>query len=264
MNENVKYTAAGVAVVGLTIGGILYFSQRHAPAPPAEPVVTVPEAAPAAPAEDVIEHPLAAPEQPAPLPALNESDGPVHRALSELLGKDPVERFFVPDELVRHLVVTIDNLSTEKVAERIRPLRPVSGPFAVTGTEDAPILDPANYQRYEPLVQLIRTSDTQDLIAAYVRYYPLFQEAYESLGHPPRYFNDRVIVVIDHLLATPDVHDPIALARPNVQYEFADPKLEALSAGQKSLIRMGSQNAAIIKQKLREVRSALIAQKPEK
>ena len=110
------------------------------------------------------------------------------------------------------------------------------------------MLDPANYERYKPLVQLIRTSDTQTLVAIYVRYYPLFQEAYESLGHPPEYFNDRLIEVIDHLLATPDLQGPIALAQPGVQYEYADPGLESRSAGQKVLIRMGSENATAVKE----------------
>jgi hypothetical protein len=112
------------------------------------------------------------------------------------------------------------------------------------------------------MVQLLRSTDTQRLVATYVRYYPLFQQSYENLGHPPQYFNDRVIEVIDRLLDTPDVRGPIALTQPNVQYEFADPKLESLSAGQKMLIRMGSDNAKSVKDKLRELRSALVAQQP--
>jgi hypothetical protein len=99
------------------------------------------------------------------------------------------------------------------------------------------------------------------LLASYKRYYPLYQDAYENLGHPPEYFNDRVIEVIDHLLATPELDGRIALTQPNVQYEFADPKLESRSAGQKALIRMGSDNARAVKNKLRELRSELVAQR---
>ncbi len=90
----------------------------------------------------------------------------------------------------------------------------------------------------------------------------MFQEAYESLGHPPQYFNDRLIEVIDHLLATPELEGPIALAQPNVLYEFADPKLESSSAGQKVLIRMGAENARVVKEKLRELRGELVTQPP--
>ena len=197
-----------------------------------------------------------------PLPALNDSDQPMQNALTELIGKESVSQFVVTKDLVRHIVVSIDNLSSEKVAERIRPLRPTTGSFTVSGSEEAPVLDPANYQRYKPLMQLIGTVDTQDLVATYARHYPLFQEAYESLGHPPEYFNDRVIEVIDHLLATPEIQGPIALEQPVVLYKFADPELEAKSAGQKVLIRMGSENAKVVKDKLRELRAALVEQKP--
>ena len=38
-------------------------------------------------------------------------------------------------------------------------------------------------------------------------------------------------------------------------YQFADPKLEDLSAGQKLMLRMGPANAAIIKAKLHELRA---------
>ena len=67
-----------------------------------------------------------------------------------------------------------------------------------------------------------------------------------------------MIEVIDHLLATPDVADPVQLVQPRVMYQYADPRLEALSAGQKWLIRMGAANAAIIKMKLRELRTELL------
>jgi hypothetical protein len=91
--------------------------------------------------------------------------------------------------------------------------------------------------------------DTQKLVQAYVRYYPLFQKAYQELGYPNGYFNDRLVEVIDHLLAAPDVPAPIALAQPKVLYEFADPALESRSAGQKILMRMGPVNEARVKAK---------------
>ena len=41
-------------------------------------------------------------------------------------------------------------------------------------------------------------------------------------------------------------------------YEFADPALEQRSAGQKIMLRMGSENAARVKSKLREIRRELL------
>ena len=99
--------------------------------------------------------------------------------------------------------------------------------------------------------------DSAKLVALYVRLYPLFQEAYAELGYPSRYFNDRLFEVIDHLLATPDVQGSVALVQPKVLYEYADPALQDLSAGQKILVRMGGENEAKVKAKLREIKRAL-------
>ena len=259
MNDNFKWIAAAVVVVGLAVGAVWYRSKMH-DSPPAKPPVTAAPVKAIPPEEPEIQHPIPPAPTPEPLPSLADSDPAARNALSDLFGKDDIEKILVPQDVIRHIVVTIDNLSTEQVAERIRPLKPVPGQFAVSGTEDAPTLDPANYERYRPLVQLLRNTDTKLLIATYTRYYPLFQDAYESLGHPPKYFNDRMIQVIDHLLATPDVRGPVALTQPGVLYEYADPKIEALSAGQKAMIRMGSDNATFVKHKLREIRAALVVQ----
>ncbi len=89
-------------------------------------------------------------------------------------------------------------------------------------------------------MKLVQSTDTKQLGALYIRYYPLFQQAYEDLGYPGQYFNDRLVQVIDHLLQTPDVRGPIQLKQGRVFYEYADPALEARSAGQKLLLRMGA------------------------
>ena len=69
-------------------------------------------------------------------------------------------------------------------------------------------------------------------------------------------FEDKVI---DHLLGAPEVREPVQLIQPGVFYEFADPELERLSAGQKIMVRMGYENMMKVKTKLREIRQALVA-----
>jgi hypothetical protein len=109
-------------------------------------------------------------------------------------------------------------------------------------------------------MRVMEQVDTHKLVQTYVHFYPLFQKAYQDLGYPNGYFNDRLVEVIDHLLATPDVPAPVALAQPKVLYEFADPALERLSAGQKMMIRMGPVNESRAKGKLRDIRHALTGQ----
>jgi hypothetical protein len=196
----------------------------------------------------------------APLPALDQSDEPLRDALSELVGARTMDQLIRPNMLLRHVVVTVDNLPRKRVAVELRPTKPAPGQFMVTGEDQNQMaLDPANYQRYAPYVRAVQGLDVQRVTAVYLRFYPLFQEAYQNLGYPNGYFNDRLVAVIDDLLAAPEPAEPIALVHPNVMYQFADPNLEALSAGQKLLLRMGPANAAIVKAKLRELRSAVAA-----
>jgi hypothetical protein len=244
--------AAGAVI--LISAAVLFFSWRaHRQAQPAVADTTVtPE-----PAVPAIRNPLpessggAAP----PLPALDESDAPMHDALADVMGKANVDRIFKPELLVRHIVVSIDNLSRRHLAVELRPTKPLAGTFIATGNDQQGTIDVANFQRYVPYVQAVQALDMKRMAALYVRFYPLFQQAYQSLGYPNGYFNDRLVVTIDNLLAAPDITTDIALVRPNVMYQFADPKLEDLSAGQKLMLRMGPANAAIIKAKLRELRA---------
>jgi hypothetical protein len=192
---------------------------------------------------------------PEALPALDASDAPLRTALSALGGAQGLESLLRPEMLVRHIVVTVDNLPRKRVAVELRPVRPVPGPFGVTGDDQASTLDPANYARYAPYVKLVQQIDLQQFAGVYLRYYPLFQQAYQNLGYPNGYFNDRLVAAIDDLLAAPDLQGPIPLVRPNVMYLYADPKLEELSAGQKALLRMGPANATIVKARLRELRA---------
>jgi hypothetical protein len=199
------------------------------------------------------------PEPPVPLPALESSDPEAREALASLAGKGFVERFLVPDSVIRKLVTTVDNLPREKVDMRVRVVPALGGRFLVAGTEDDIVLHPDNFSRYDPFVRLVTAADPAKAAAVYARYYPLLQQAYQELGYPSRQFHGRLLEVIDHLLATPEVPTPIRLVRPHVLYKYADPDLEARSAGQKALIRMGPEHMAVLKDKLRALRVELIA-----
>jgi hypothetical protein len=196
------------------------------------------------------------------LPPLEESDSYFALALINLFGSE-LEPLLASEALIDKSVATVDNLTRSRVAEKIRPLGRLSGNFVVSAAGDnGPFyLSPENYSRYDPLVNMLTGADPDEMVAAYRRFYPLLQEAFNQLGYPDAYFNDRLVEVIDQLLATPEPEEPVRLVQPHVLYEFADPALEALSSGQKLLLRMGPDRAARIKAVLGEIR-ARIAQAP--
>lgn len=278
MNNKLIYGVAGLAFV-IAVGALLYWRQR-APEPPAVPSPPVAEVAPppavaSAPAEPAIRHPIDAQQGAdaaagAAAPATPEkADAVVQSALVELLGRPSVLSFLQVDGFARRVVATVDNLARPHAAPRLWPVNPTAGRFTVeAGAGGGSVIGAANSARYAAFTAFVESVDSARAVALYVRLYPMFQQAYQELGYPRGYFNDRLVDVIDHLLQTPEPAGPLAVvltevkgpvqpSRPWVRYELADPALEARSAGQKMLLRMGPQQRQSLKAKLAEIRAQI-------
>jgi pyruvate/2-oxoglutarate dehydrogenase complex dihydrolipoamide acyltransferase (E2) component len=247
-------------------------SAAIAPAAPAAPAASAARSAEPAPpsATPAIQYPIdAAPSTathasaPAAPPATT-----LAQALTEVFGERTVLQWFNSDALAHRVAATVDNLARPHAPARFWPVHPTPGRFATEPTGVIEAISSANSKRYTPFVAWVETLEMRQVVSLYRRFYPQFQRAYESLGYPGRYFNDRVIAVIDHLLDTPrapeplevrlaNVKGPIQPTRPWVMVEFADPDLEERSAGQKLMLRIGNDNARRLKAKLTELRAAL-------
>jgi len=241
-----RWILGGIVLVAIVAGAWYWFAHRGGVAEAPGP------AAPAPATEPAVRNPIIAPDEIDPNLSATEQ-------VATLIGTPRFEALFVSDAFVRRVVATVDSLERQGLAQRMSPAKPLAGAFVTEGDHDKVVLGAANFARYTPWIELIDSLDPDATAALYKRLYPQFQKAYEDLGNPDRYFNDRVVEVIDHLLAAPDAPGTIALVRPNVFYEFADPKLESESAGRKLLLRMGPGNAATVKAKLREIRSRIAA-----
>ena len=243
------------ALVGIGIWGVTQFLLKPQPLPPIADSATPPSAAPAASSP-----PSTAPRYPvdtapaAPLPALNESDS----AFVSALGSSALGRWLVPKDLIRHVVITVDNLPRKSMRPQMWPVRPAAGTFIVTDGAIAP----TNAERYTPMVRALEAADPEKLVAVYVRWYPLFQEAYREQGYPDGNFNDRLVETLDSLLATPNVSGNVAVTQPKVLWQFADPALEALPVGQKIMLRMGPDNERRVKAKLTVIRALVAREAP--
>ena len=227
-------------------------------------------------AEPAIQHPIDAvvADEPAFDSGPSDPGKAITAALMKLAGRKGVLQYMLTDDFIHRVVVTTDNLGRSHAASRLWPVVQTPQRFlTASGPGDTRLIAPANDARYTGFVNFVTGVDARAAVGLYKRLYPEFQQAYESLGYPGKYFNDRVVQVIDHLLETPEpapplavtmteVKGPYAVQRPWVHYGYVQPELEARSSGQKMMLRMGRDNAARLKAKLREFR-ALLAGKPK-
>ena len=206
-----------------------------------------------------------------PLPDLTASDPLVLEALAGLIGQAAVDQFVIPQNVISRVVATVDALGGRRVPEPLMPVQSLSSAFEANVDLDPEVplynplgdalqqylVDPVSYARYGPYVDLLDSVNMAALAAIYQQQQPLFQQAYVELGYPEGDFNLRLLEVIDLMLAAPEVPESVRLLKPEAYYLFADPELEALPAGARLMIRMGSDNAGRVQAKLRELKAVL-------
>ncbi|MDQ0569521.1 hypothetical protein QFZ42_001355 [Variovorax paradoxus] len=263
-----------LALAAAFLGWRWYQQQQRMHVEPAAPVAAAPNDGPAPappPAPELLEpqNPIDAIALPASgLPAVADSDTRVMKALVDLMGSKNVADFLQFEGIIRRSVATVDNLAREQAPASIWPVQPTKQRFTTDGKGGAQTIAASNAARYTPIVQLAESINPAKAAKTYAQLYPLFQKSYEELGYPGRYFNDRLIVVIGHLLQAPEPTGPIAVRlvevkgnvssqRPWVRYEYADPQLESLSSGQKIMVRMGPENERRLKASLRGFREQI-------
>ncbi|MGN6826765.1 DUF3014 domain-containing protein [Paucibacter sp. M5-1] len=250
-------------------------AETNAPAPKTPNTPTAAKAAPPAPprtaatASPAIKHRVAAQAtRPPILP--NEVDSVV----AKTLGPKALARYFYMEPLARRFVASVDKLGEKQPPTSQWLLRPARGELRLSPArkaQDGRVIAAANSQRYADFLRWFERTDNARLLSLYARMYPLLQQTYVELGHPEGYFNDRLIAVIDQMLATPLQKSALRVkpASPETlaaaartpttpRYEIADPALEALSTGQKMMLRIGPAQAARLKIKLKSLRAGLL------
>lgn len=253
-----------MVVVAAIAAGVWIWRQATQPGAvqaPEAPAAAASAGATPAGASSAIRHPIAeaapAPASTAPLPELDESDASVAETLLALAGNDALAGLLRRDQIIRRIVATVDALPRESVGTNILPVQTPKGTFLADQANGTITLSPRNAARYAPYMRVLQAVDPRAAVAWYVQHYRLFQQAYADLGYPKGYFNDRLVTAIDDMLAAPLPDGPVQLVQPKVFYRYADPGLEARSAGQKLMMRLGPDGEAQAKARLRVYRQLL-------
>ncbi|MBS3798680.1 DUF3014 domain-containing protein [Pseudoalteromonas sp. BDTF-M6] len=266
-NRNTLLFAAIVVVVLVIVVVIALSNQQQPtePAPVAEPKEVViepqepePELEPQPTPEPVQPEPVQPEPEPVmeePLPSLDDSDAEVSERVEQSLAASSAE-LLVNDDLIRRTVVFVNNLAAGRVATNHSPVTKLQEPFSVV-EGDVLTMDPQSFKRYDPYVAILTALDSEQLLALYKRFEPLFVEAYGEVGEPGTSFEQRLVQAIDLVLATPEMTTQIPLLRDSVTYKYAYSEWENLPPAQKQLLRMGPENVAKVKGVLRELRAQL-------
>lgn len=260
--RSASFVVVPVVVIAAVAAGWFWLSRPSPEVAPASSLPPATEEAPQVPQRQT-STPLPAPDK-----ELVQASG-ISEALVALFGREAVLRFLATTDFPRRAVATLDNLGRDHASVAIWPVLPTPGRFSVDQASGSQFISEGNSLRYKPFVGFVAAVDAAQAVDLYRRMYPLLHQAYRELGFGRQSLNDRVFEVIDLLLATPEpstrlevtltqVKGPIPSANPWTRYEYADDKLQRLTAGQKILLRVGPENRKQLKGKLQELRKQLM------
>lgn len=216
------------------------------PAVAAEPVVEE------APVEVEVTEPVA-PTEVVQLPSLNNSDEFVFEGLRALNNGAALIRVLADEQLVRSIVVFVENINRGGFPQTGLPYKGVSEEMPVRNLdENLFVMDPSAHERFDQIIDTFVAVDTQQALMLYRTLQPLFQQAYAEIGYRNVDFSETLRSAINVVLRAPNVEGPYQLVKPSVMYLYADANIENMEEVQKQLIRIGPENTQKLKDKLRQ------------
>ncbi|WP_286233054.1 DUF3014 domain-containing protein [Thalassotalea sediminis] len=217
---------------------------------PSEPEVIIPDVTP-----EVEEAPKP------PLPTLNESDQWLQEKLPSITWRKELLKLVIDDDMIRRFVVFTDNFAQGMLAYEHSPLiKPTTSFSGKEINEDDQVVikwDESTSRRFSLYVDLLRSVDTDTLVAWYFELKPLIDEAYRELGYPEENFTDILQDAITKVLDMEIPKERLELIRPSVMYQFKDDSYESLDDAEKLMLRIGKENLLVVKSVLLEISEKL-------
>ncbi len=167
---------------------------------------------------------------------LADSDPAVREFAAALSANPEFAKWLLTKDLIRKFVVAVDNVANGLSPKPHVDFFSPAGGFRVVRTKTGTFIDEAAYARYTPVAGVAASID-----AAY----------------PGVDFGETLVRAMAELLEVPVVEGPIGLEQKILSYAMTDASLEALSAAQKQLLRMGPKGVRAVQGKVRELAAAL-------
>ena len=233
----------------------------------APPVMAAPPAPPPAPAITELEEPAVEPPPPPPapveepLPRLEESDDAVRDAVGDIPLGTAGQQYLVPGNIIERSASLIYLMAQGDVPYKLLPVSRPKAAFPISDDGTQVVTDPAGFERYDALTQWLQSLDLESLLSSLEWFIPLFREAWSYYGEDPAAFDMAVVMTLDLVIATPEIDlSEARLIRKEAVWIFEDPAIEGLAPIQKQVLRMGPENAEIVKAKATEARGLWLDQ----
>jgi hypothetical protein len=266
---------AGLIVVLLLVvaAGVVLLTGIWPPedAQPKAPVpVVAPAPAPIAVAPEIEEpatpEPPPPPPEPVeePLPRLEESDDAVRDAIGDIPLGTAGQQYLVPGNIIERSASVVYLMAQGDVPYKLLPVSRPKAAFPISDDGTQVVTDPAGFERYDALTQWLQSLDVASLLSSIDWFIPLFREAWSYYGEDPAAFDMAVVMTLDLIITTPEVDlSEARLTRKEAVWIFEDPAIEGLAPIQKQVLRMGPDNAEIVKAKAAEARALWLSQLSE-
>jgi len=188
---------------------------------------------------------------------LQASDQRIYSTLAEFSQQTAAVRALLHDDMLRNTVVFVENFSKGYFISKFSPMTAPEKKFTSRRQGRNLIIDPRSYQRYDDYADYIYSVDSKAFVQYYLSLKPSIDDFYAEIARPNTTFDDALDKAIAVVMATPVIYKEIEVNSPSVMYLYNDPALENLNDAQKLLLRMGPQNLAKIKHKLRSIQAEL-------
>ena len=267
---------AGVIVVLLLViaGGVVLLTGIWPPKGEPTPTATAPPPEPPpSPIMTAIEEPAPEPSEPPPpppepvedpLPRLEESDDAVRDAVGDIPLGTAGQQYLIPGNIIERSASLIYLMAQGDVPYKLLPVPRPKAAFPIMDDGTQVVTDPAGFERYDALTQWLQSLDLESLLSSLEWFIPLFKEAWSYYGEDPAAFDMAVVITLDLVIATPEIDlSEARLTRKEAVWIFEDPAIEGLAPIQKQVLRMGPENAKILKAKAAEARGLWLDQLSE-
>ena len=256
---------AGLILVLLLViaGGVVLLTGIWPPEEesPAPPEMAAPPAPPPAPEITELEEPAVEPPPPppapveVPLPRLEESDDAVRDAVGDIPLGTAGQQYLVPGNIIERSASLIYLMAQGDVPYKLLPVSRPKAAFPISDDGTQVVTDPAGFKRYDALTQWLQSLDLASLLSSLEWFIPLFREAWSYYGEDPAAFDMAVVMTLDLVIATPEIDlSEARLVRKEAVWIFEDPTIEGLAPIQKQVLRLGPENAEVVKAKAAEAR----------